>query len=196
MKRLIWAALTLVVVALPVPVAAHDDPIVTVRVLCDGFNTLNQDQVLGEISADSIKINVDRTVQGGALVQAWVKEQMDLDLRIEIVDVGTPQRLPDGYTLTWTARFSRQDWRRAGTAARLFSNSVVIHNGRITEWIASPDSAASAAGTVRPVAVAISQPVSSGGGIPELAGIPLTLWLAACVALGGATLFVRSALRR
>lgn len=195
MKRLVWVALTLFIAGLPGTAAAHDDPIVTVRVLCDGFNTLNQDQVLGEISADSVTIKIDRPVQGGAQVQAWIKEQMDLDLRIEIVDIGTPQRLPDGYTLTWTARFSRQDWRRAGTPARQYSNNVVIRNGRITEWTSSQVSAASAVSAAAPAGATASQPVP-GNAIPELAGIPLTLWLAACVALGGISYFVRGALRK
>ena len=195
MKRLIWVTLALFSACFPGTGAAHDDPIVTVRVLTDGFNTLNQDQVLGEISADSITINLDRSVHGGALVQAWIKEQMDLDLRIEIVDIGTPQRLADGYTLTWTGRFSRQDWRRAGTATRLYSNSVVIHNGRITEWTGSQMSPSSGGSESAPVVAVTSQPVT-GSGIPELAGIPLTLWLAGFVAIGGLTFFMRGALKR
>ena len=195
MKRLIWVTLTLFIAAVPGAAAAHDDPIVTVRILSDGFNTLNQDQVLGELSADSATINLDRPVQGSQQVQAWVKEQMDLDLRIEIVDMGIPQRLSDGYTLAWTARLSRQDWRRAGTPARQYSNTVVIHNGRITEWTGSPASPASGVSAAAPVAAVNSQP-AAGSAIPELAGIPITLWLAACVAVGGITFFLRGALRK
>src|SRR5690349_4135675 len=97
--------------SLSVPAAAHDDPVVTVRILCNGFNVLDMDAVLGEIS-DSATITVDRSVQGRPEIEAWVKEQMDHDLRIEIVDIGIPEKLPDGYTLSWTARFSRQDWRK------------------------------------------------------------------------------------
>src|SRR6266851_2245883 len=100
---------------------AHDDPIVTVRILCNGFNVLDMDAVLGEISG-SATLSVDRPVHGANEIEAWVKEQMDHDLRIEIVDIGTPQRLPDGYTLSWTARFSREDWRRDGITARDVSN--------------------------------------------------------------------------
>lgn len=195
MRRLFWIALTLFIAGFPGTVAAHDDPVVTVRVLCDGFNTLNQDQVLGELSADAVTITLDRRVQGSPQVQAWIKEQMDLDLRIEIVDIGAPQRLSDGYTLAWTARLSRQDWRRAGTPARQYSNTVVIHNGRITDWTGAPVSTTSGASAAAPAIAVPSQPVANSA-IPELAGIPISLWLAACVALGGVSLFVRSALRK
>ncbi|HEX8969247.1 MAG TPA: hypothetical protein VF937_15290, partial [Chloroflexota bacterium] len=64
----------------PGQVSAHDDPVVTIRVLCNGFNVLDLDAVLGEIS-DSATLNVDRRVEGSSQIQAWVKEQMDDDLR-------------------------------------------------------------------------------------------------------------------
>ena len=48
---------------------AHDDPIVTVRILCNGFNVLDMDAVLGEIS-DSATLSVDRPVHGGTEIQA------------------------------------------------------------------------------------------------------------------------------
>ena len=99
------------------------------RILCNGFNVLDMDAVLGEIS-DSATLSVDRPISGGGEIQAWVREQMDHDLRIEIVDIGTPQRLTDGYTLAWTARFSREDWRRAGISAREVSNAVTIRGGK------------------------------------------------------------------
>jgi hypothetical protein len=182
----------LVLAVLPTEAAAHDDPIVTVRVMCDGFNVLDMDAVLGEISA-SATLNVDESVQGDQ-IQAWVKEQMDKDLRIEIVDMGIPQRLPDGYRLTWTARFSRQDWRQAGLVVREVSNTVVIHDGRITDWTASLEAGISAPAAAAPATVAKSV-IDDGGlvaGIPELFGIPVTLLLAAgAVAVGVAVLTVR-----
>ena len=195
MKFVRFLLLLLAIMALlPQQAAAHDDPIVTVRVMCNGFNVLDMDAVLGEIS-DSATVHVDRTVQGGAQIHAWVKEQMDQDLRIEIVDIGTPQKLPDGYTLNWTARLSRQDWRAADLGTRQASNTVVIHNGRITEWTATLES-----GTTAPSSVAAAQPVSeaapSSGGMPEMFGIPLTLLLAVFVAVGGASFILRGALRR
>lgn len=178
---------------LPRVAEAHDDPIVTVRVMCNGFNVLDMDAVLGEIS-DSANIRFDGGVQG-ADIPAWVREQMDKDLRIEIVDMGTPQKLPDGYTLTWTARLSRQDWRAQGLANRLSSNSVVIRNGRITEWTATFDSARSDANSsAAQQSVVVSPPTS--GGVPEVFGIPVTLFLAALVAVGGASFVLRGALRR
>lgn len=188
-------ALALLMAALPATVDAHDDPIVTVRVMSDGFNTLNQDQVLGEISADSVVISLDQRVQGGEQVRAWIKQQMDMDLRIEIIDIGTPQRLSDGYMLTWSGRFTRQDWRRSGIAARRYSNNVVIHNGRITEWTATLVSNVSAPTEVAPPLV-VTTTRSSQSSIPELLGIPVTLLLAGCLAIGGGTLLLRGALRK
>ena len=188
-------ALALFMAALPATVDAHDDPIVTVRVMSDGFNTLNQDQVLGEIAADSVVISLDQRVQGGEQVRAWIKQQMDMDLRIEIIDIGTPQRLSDGYTLTWSGRFTRQDWRRSGIAARRYSNNVVIHNGRITEWTATLVSNVSAPTEVAPPLV-VTTTRSSQSSIPELLGIPVTLLLAGCLAIGGGTLLLRGALRK
>ena len=194
-RRLIEMALALFMAVWPATVDAHDDPIVTVRVMSDGFNTLNQDQVLGEISADSVVISLDQRVQGGEQVRAWIKQQMDMDLRIEIIDIGTPQRLSDGYMLTWSGRFTRQDWRRSGIAARRYSNNVVIHNGRITEWTATLVSNVSAPTEVAPPLV-VTTTRSSQSSIPELLGIPVTLLLAGCLAIGGGTLLLRGALRK
>jgi hypothetical protein len=189
MRFLVLAILAIAL--LPANASAHDDPIVTVRVMCNGFNVLDMDAVLGEIS-DSATLSVDRPVHGTDQIEAWVQEQMDKDLRIEITDIGTPQPLPDGYTLSWTARLTRQDWRQAGIAARQATNTVVIHNGRITEWSAtlstsqSPVSqqAADSAGIV----VAEDPP---GSAIPELFGIPLTLLVAAAALVAAGTLMVR-----
>jgi hypothetical protein len=176
--------------SVPAPAAAHDDPIVTVRILCNGFNVLDMDAVLGEIS-DSASISVDRAVQGRPEIEAWVREQMDHDLRIEIVDIGIPEKLPDGYTLSWTARFSRQDWRKAGMTAREAKNTVVIHNGRITQW-----SGLLATGSAVDAGAPVANPLPSAGvqnsGVPELFGIPLTL----LVALGGVLAFVSFAVYR
>jgi hypothetical protein len=174
--------------SLPASVAAHDDPIVTIRVLCNGFNVLDMDAVLGEIS-DSATINLEQRVNGRREIEAWVREQMDHDLRIEITDIGTPQKLQDGYTLTWTARFTRQDWRKAGVAERQATNSVEIRNGRITSWngrlaTGSPTDKGGAA----PAPAA--NPLPTGGaqtsGVPELFGIPVTL----LGAVGGGLLFL------
>jgi len=158
---------------------AHDDPIVTVRILCNGFNVLDMDAVLGEIS-DTATLSVDRPVHGANEIEAWVKEQMDHDLRIEIVDIGSPQRLTDGYTLAWTARFSREDWRRAGISAREVTNAVTIHNGRITNWSASLASPAVAAAPLQEVAPAVPAP-AVGSGPPEVRGVPVTRLLAIVV---------------
>ena len=190
MRLVLLATLSLVSALVLDGVAlAHDDPIVTVRILCNGFNVLDMDAVLGEIS-DSATLSVDRPVYGGTEIQAWVREQMDHDLRIEIVDIGTPQRLTDGYTLAWTARFSRDDWRRAGISAREVANAVTIRNGRITNWTAS--TADAPAPSAQPPALAAAPNVSAapqGNGVPEFFGVPLTLLLAiVVVALGGVLL--------
>jgi hypothetical protein len=193
-RRLAWLILFALFSLLPQTAAAHDDPIVTVRVLCNGFNVLDMDAVLGELS-DSATLKVDRTISGSEQIRAWVKEQMDADLRIEIVDIETPQRLADGYTLKWTARFSRQDWRKAGTPSRDASNSVVIHNGRITEWTTVLDAAAQPRDALAAPSVVTASPPGDSG-FPEFFGIPVTLLLAAFVAVAGGSLLVRSAMRR
>jgi hypothetical protein len=172
---------TLAALVLSGAALAHDDPIVTVRILCNGFNVLDMDAVLGEIS-DTATLSVDRPIRGASEIQAWVKDQMDHDLRIEIVDIGTPQRLPDGYTLAWVARFSREDWRRAGISAREVSNAVTIRNGRIINWTAStPTDAPPAQDVVAQVSAARSADASNSGAPPEVFGLPLTLLLALVV---------------
>jgi hypothetical protein len=158
---------------------AHDDPIVTVRILCNGFNVLDMDAVLGELS-DSASITVDRPVQGSDQIQAWVREQMDRDLRIEITDIGSPEKLPDGYTLSWSARFSRQDWRKAGINARDTTNKVVIRNGRITQWNGTFGASPSGLAAAPAPQVAAPVPVATTG-VPEVSGIPVTLILAMLV---------------
>jgi hypothetical protein len=166
--------------------AAHDDPVLTVRVMCNGFNVLDIDGVLGEIS-DSATVTVDRTVRGRDEIEPWVKEQMDNDLRIEIVEISAPRQVPEGYTVSWTARFSRQDWRRAGVAARQASNTVVIHNGRITEWTASLD--ADISGADAAAAPSVGTPVApEPGGLPDLFGIPMTLVFAVAATVVAASL--------
>jgi hypothetical protein len=184
-RRLRLAAVSLVAaLVLNGTALAHDDPIVTVRILCNGFNVLDMDAILGEIS-DTATLSVDRPVKGANEIQAWVKEQMDHDLRIEIVDIGTPQRLTEGYSLTWTARFSRQDWRRAGISARQVTNAITIHNGRITNWTASLASDAPPSSSEPSLSAATTDPPKTGG-VPEFFGVPLTLLLAiVVVAFGG-----------
>jgi hypothetical protein len=174
---------------------AHDDPIVTVRILCNGFNVLDMDAVLGELS-DSASLSVDRPIRGASEIQAWVREQMDHDLRIEIVDIGTPQRLTDGYTLAWTARFSREDWRRAGVSSREVSNAVTIRNGRITNWTASTaDAPASSAPAPALAAAPNVSAAPNSGAVPELFGVPATLLLAVVVVVGAGVLLTRRFVR-
>jgi hypothetical protein len=174
---------------------AHDDPIVTVRVLCNGFNVLDMDAVLGEISTSSATLSVDRPVSGATEIEAWVREQMDHDLRIEIVDIGTPQRLADGYTVTWTARFSREDWRRAGVQNREVTSAITIHNGRITEWNASLDAGTAAARPAQVPPPAVTQP-SPANGPPELFGLPVTLLMAIVVLAGAGVWMARRLVHR
>jgi hypothetical protein len=187
----LWLAMLL-----PAAAAAHDDPIVTIRILCNGFNVLDMDAVLGEIS-DGATLMVDRPVSGSRQIETWVKDQMDHDLRIQIVDIGVPQRLPDGYTLSWTARFSRADWRTAGAASRLATNTVTIHNGRITRWNAALD--AEAAPALPGVAVSGVGPPppepTTPPGIPDVLGIPLTLLVAAGAVLLSVLVVLRRLLR-
>ncbi len=194
----LWVVLVALVglSSLSSPALAHDDPIVTVRVMCDGFNALDMDAVLGELS-DSAALTVDRPVQGRDQIQAWVKEEFDDDLRIQIVDIGTPQRLADGYTLSWTARFSRQDWRKVGIQARRVVNQTVIHNGRITEWTATMDTGTDApAAAPAPADLNTISSAESSSSMPEVFGVPITLVLAGVLALSGAGLALRSVLRR
>jgi hypothetical protein len=194
--RCLLGGVLVTVVCLPSEAAAHDDPIVTVRVLCNGFNVLDMDAVLGEI-ADSATLRVDRPVHGLGQIEQWVQEQMNDDLRIEIVDIGTPQKLPDGYTLTWTGRFSRQDWRNQGIQSREMSNLVVIHNGRITEWTAqlasgettgAPPASAAHITVVDPARADLNR-------MPEFFGIPLSLLVAVTVAIAGAAVIVLLSMR-
>lgn len=191
-----WLAVVLLVsvIGLPAQAEAHDDPVVTVRVLCNGFNSLDMDAVLGEIS-DSATLTVDRPVHGLAQIEQWVQQQMDNDLRIEIVNIGTPQQLPDGYTLSWTARFSRQDWRLAGVQARQVSNTVVIHNGRITQWTAELGATADPQPATASGAV-VGTSNDSMTAMPEMYGIPISLVVGAIVAITGAGLLVRSIARK
>ncbi len=190
-------AVMIAVLAMPLAAEAHDDPVVTVRVMCDGFNILDPDQVLGEIS-DTAVVHFDGTVQGSSQIQAWVQKQMDDDLRIQIDTIGTPQKLPDGYNLNWTARLSRQDWRQQGVQSREVNNTVVIHNGRITEWTATLDSgtAAPSADAIPVLAQGSATPSSPMDRMPSVAGVPISLWLAGVVAIVGAVVVARGALRR
>jgi len=179
----------LALVCLPLDAAAHDDPIVTVRVMCDGFNRLDMDAVLGEFS-DAPTVKLVGGVRGATQIEDWVQQQMDEDLRIEILDIGAPQKLSDGYALTWTGRFSRQDWRNAGIPSRVVSNTVVIHNGRITEWTADATDTSAPSPTLAPAAIQLSN--DQADSMREVFGIPISLVLAAAVAVVGiaAVLFV------
>ena len=156
--------------------------------MCDGFNTLDMDAVLGEL-ADTPTLKIAGDARGTTQIQDWVQQQMDEDLRIEILNFGTPQKLSDGYTLTWTGRFSRQDWRKLGISSQVVSNIVVIRNGRITEWTAEVTDAS--APTPAPVSGVLLQSAGNPTDtMPELFGIPVSLLLAAAVAITGAAALV------
>src|SRR5258707_15263149 len=100
------------------------------------------------------------------------------ELGIEIGDVGSPQLLTDGYTLAWTARFSREDWRRAGVSSREVANAVTIRNGRITNWTASTADAPAPSAPAPALAAAPNVSAApTSGGVPELFGVPATLLL-------------------
>jgi hypothetical protein len=192
-----WIICALVVgVCLPSEAAAHDDPVITVRVMCNGFNVLDMNAVLGEFS-DSAMLNVDREVHGPGQVEQWVKEQMDKDLRIEIIDIGTPAKLEGGYSLAWTARFSRHDWSQAGIGSRRVSSRVVIQNGRITEWTAHmADDPGDGASLISDPATVPDDVEAHSTGMPEVFGAPISLVLAGLLALVGAVVVLRPHLRR
>jgi hypothetical protein len=182
------------VAATPSAALGHDDPILTVRVLCSGLTDGQVDIAMGEID-DNASVLVDRPLQGRDQIHAWMVEQLAQNLRIEVVDV-QPTQVPDGYAVTWTTRMFREDWRKAGVAMRQTTEHATIHNGRITRWTSSLATEL-APGVALPLAnndsVAVSAP-SSGplvGGVP-LSEIPVSLLgLAAILVLVGCGLAVR-----
>jgi hypothetical protein len=161
--------LLLGVVVTPNGALAHDDPILTVRILCSGLTDGQVDIAMGEID-DNATVLVDRPLVGRQQIQAWMVEQLAQNLRIEVVDI-QPKQVQDGYAVTWTTRMFREDWRKAGVAMRQTTEQATIHNGRITRWTSSLATEL-APGAALPASegAPASQP-SSG---PLVAGVPLS----------------------
>jgi hypothetical protein len=169
---------------------AHDDPILTVRILCAGLTDGQVDMAMGEID-DNATVFVDRPLVGRQQIQAWMVEQLAQNLRIEVVDI-QPTPVADGYAVTWTTRMFREDWRKAGVAMRQTTEQATIHNGKITHWTSSLASAL-APGAALPAVNEAAPPPSTGplvGGVP-LAEIPVTLLALAAILLllGGGLVF-------
>ena len=192
------------VVPPPAPAAAHDDPILTVRVLCQGITDGQVDTAMGELD-DNATVLVDRPLQGRDQIRAWIEQQLVQNLRIEVIDV-TPTQVGDGYQVTWTTRMYREDWRKAGVPVRQTTEQATIHNGRITRWTSSLASALAAEGNAQAAsaAQAAAAPVTSStnaGFGPSVGGVPLSqvplglLGLAGMLVLGGGWL-VLGAVRR
>jgi len=176
--------------AMPGAALAHDDPILTVRVLCAGLTDGQVDAAMGEID-DNATVLVDRPLTGREQIQAWMVEQLAQNLRIEVVDIQTTQ-LADGYAVTWTTHMFREDWRKAGIAMRPTTEHATIRNGRITRWTSSLATDLAPGVTLPAVndADVGGQPLASAGplvgGVP-IAEVPVTLWALAAilVLLGG-----------
>ena len=162
--------LLLGVLATPSGVLAHDDPILTVRILCSGLTDGQVDIAMGEID-DNATVLVDRPLVGREQIQAWMVEQLAQNLRIEVVDI-QPMPVPDGYAVTWTTRMFREDWRKAGVAMRQTTEQATIHNGRITRWTSSlaTELAPGVALPANSEGASASRPTSG----PLVAGVPLS----------------------
>ena len=162
--------LLLGVLATPSGVLAHDDPILTVRILCSGLTDGQVDIAMGEID-DNATVLVDRPLVGREQIQAWMVEQLAQNLRIEVVDI-QPKPEPDGYAVTWTTRMFREDWRKAGVAMRQTTEQATIHNGRITRWTSSlaTELAPGVALPANNEGASASRPTSG----PLVAGVPLS----------------------
>jgi hypothetical protein len=201
---LIVLASCLVRLLSPAPALAHDDPILTVRVLSQGITDGQVDTAMGELD-DNATVLVDRPLQGRDQIRAWIEQQLVLNLRIEVIDV-TPTQVGDGYQVTWTTRMYREDWRKAGVPVRQTTEQATIHNGRITRWTSSLASALAAEGNTQAAsaAQAAAAPVASStnaGFGPSIGGVPLSqvplglVGLVGLLVLGGAWLVI-GALRR
>jgi hypothetical protein len=160
-----------VVVTPPSSALAHDDPILTVRILCSGLTDGQVDIAMGEID-DNATVVVDRQLQGRQQIQAWMVEQLTQNLRIEVVDIH-PTPVPDGYAVTWTTRMFREDWRKAGVAMRQTTEQAMIHNGRITRWTSSLATEL-APGVVVPPANTAGAAVAAPSAGPVVGGVPLS----------------------
>ncbi|MDQ6672809.1 MAG: hypothetical protein M3069_19040 [Chloroflexota bacterium] len=175
---------------------AHDDPILTVRILCSSLTDGQIDAAMGEVD-DNAVVLVDRPLVGRGQIQAWMVEQMAQNLRIEVVDV-RPTPSAGGYAVTWTTRMFREDWRKAGIAMRQTTEQATIHNGRITQWTSSLANELAPGVAVPTQAVAPAMQPSNGllvGGVP-LSEIPITLLgLVGLLALVGCGLGYRAVRR-
>lgn len=163
--------------AAPGVALAHDDPIVTIRILSAGITDGDVNAALGEVD-ENATILVDRPVVGRAQVQQWMEEQLRKNLRIDIVDI-QPTQTSDGYAVTWTTRMYRQDWRLAGVPVRRTTEQSTIHNGRVTRWTSSLASELGAEASAAPptAATAPSEPAAPPSGPPariEIGGVPLS----------------------
>ena len=157
---------------LPGGAAAHDDPILTVRILCSGITDGQIDQAMGELD-DNATVFVDQPLQGRAQIRAWIQQQLVLNLRIQVVDV-RPTQVGDGYEVTWTTRMYREDWRKAGVDGRQTTERATIHNGRITRWMSSLASAPAASGSVASTQSAPLASAPDTGFGPSIGGVPLS----------------------
>jgi hypothetical protein len=155
---------------------AHADPYFTVRALCSGLTDGQIDTALGELD-DNATILIDRPAAGRQQIQVWMEDQLRQNLRIEVVDI-QPTQLADGYSVTWTTRMYREDWRRAGISVRSTTEQATIHNGRITRWTSSlaaelaPNASLPAENEVSTSPSPLADVLI--GGVP-LSNIPLTL---------------------
>jgi hypothetical protein len=194
-KTALLAAIVVLAI-LPRGALAHDDPVLTVRVLAQGLTDGQIDTAMGEVD-DNATILVDRQVTGRAQIIAWMQQQLQLNLRIEVVDV-QPTQTADGYDVTWTTHMFREDWRKAGIAMRPTTEHASIHNGRITRWTSSlatelnPTAARQQA--IRTNTVSLQGTGPSIAGVP-LSQVPLGLVALAVLVMAGGGWFVLGVLR-
>lgn len=197
--RLLRLVAIVALALLPRSAAAHDDPVLTVRVLSQGLTDGQIDTAMGEVD-DNATINVDQQVSGRAQIIKWMQRQLQLNLRIEVIDV-RPTQTADGYDVTWTTHMYREDWRKAGVPMRQTTEHATIHNGRITQWTSSLSGAqAQAPSNAAQSAVASAQAAPAADG-PKLAGVPLSqvpigLVLIAALTCAATAWFGLTALRR
>ncbi len=132
------------------PAKAHDDPVLTVKLLCAGLTAQDRGAVLLELD-QTASVQVDRPVRGKQQVQDWLDEQFAHNLHCELGEIQEPELLSTGNAITWTATYTRDDW---GTPGRVLKQHLVIQNARITEWAPTPLTGADA-----PTAGSLRQPV-------------------------------------
>jgi hypothetical protein len=170
---------------------AHDDPILTAKILCSALTAQDHQAVFGELD-DSASIQFDRPVRGRQQAQAWVDEQFAHNLHCQVDEIQTVERSSAANTITWTATFSRDDW---GGANRTLTERLVIVNARITEWTSTQGDATAAA-------PAGAQTASQSSGVRRVSetqaaaadgpfGVPPGLIAAGLVILGGVAYAVR-----